>query len=161
MAQAPGPSRQTSRAEAARAVCYDPAVTDRDPNETWMWERARSLLDQADRLQRSFFAPQRPGMRHPSWEPPADVFETPGEVWVIVVLPGVAPESVQVHVSEHDVTVCGERALPPAFRSAVVHRLEIPHGRFERRVSLPPGQYELARRELLNGCLFLGLSKLP
>ena len=124
-----------------------------------MWERARSMLEQADRLQRNFFAPQRPGTRHPSWEPPADVFETESEVWVLVVLPGVAPESVQVELCASDVKVCGERALPPAFRSAVVHRLEIPHGRFERRVALPPGSYELARRELVNGCLFLGFTK--
>ena len=125
-----------------------------------MWERARSLLDQADRIQKNFFAPQRPGTRRPSWEPPADVFETQGEVWVIVVLPGVAAESVQVELFQNDVTVCGERALPPAFRSAVVHRLEIPHGRFERRVALPPGRYQVARQELVNGCLFVGLTKL-
>ena len=125
-----------------------------------MWERARSLLEQAERVQKNFFAPQRPGTRRPSWEPPADVFETQSEVWVLVVLPGVAPESVQVELFQNVVTVCGERALPPAFRSAVVHRLEIPHGRFERRVALPPGRYELARKELVNGCLFLGLSKI-
>jgi len=135
-------------------------VTDRDPADTWMWERARSLLEQAERVQKNFFAPQRPGTRRPSWEPPADVFETQSEVWVLVVLPGVAPESVQVELFQNDVTVCGERALPPAFRSAVVHRLEIPHGRFERRVALPPGRYELARKELVNGCLFLGLTKI-
>lgn len=135
-------------------------VTDKDPSETWMWERARSMLEQADRIHKSFFAPQRPGTRHPSWEPPCDVFETQGEVWVLVVLPGVAPESVQVELFQNDVTVCGERALPPAFRSAVVHRLEIPHGRFQRRVTLPPGSYELGRREFHHGCLFLGLTKI-
>jgi HSP20 family molecular chaperone IbpA len=134
-------------------------VTDRDPNETWMWERARSLLDQAERVQKNFFAPGRPGTRRPSWEPPADVFETPTEVWVLVTLPGVAPDSVRVEIFQSDITVCGERAQPPAFRSAVVHRLEIPHGRFERRVSLPPGRYELTHQELVNGCLFLGLTK--
>ena len=136
-------------------------MTEKDPTETWMWERARSMLEQADRLQKNFFAPQRPGTRRPSWEPPADVFETQSELWIIVVLPGVTPESVQVELFQNDVTVCGERALPPSFRSAVVHRLEIPHGRFQRRVSLPPGSYEIARRELVNGCLFLGLTKLP
>lgn len=134
-------------------------MTDKDPSETWMWERARSLLDQADKLQRTFFAPARPGTRSPSWEPPADVFETPTEVWVLVTLPGVTPDSVRVEIFQNDVTVCGVRAQPPAFRSATVHRLEIPHGRFERRVSLPPGRYEIAHQELVNGCLFLGLSK--
>src|SRR5436189_2897152 len=100
-----------------------PAVTEKDLNETWMWERARTALEQADRLQRSFFAPQRPGTRRPSWEPPADVFETASEVWVIVVLPGVDPDTVQIELFQGHVTVCGERALPPAFRTALVHRL--------------------------------------
>lgn len=136
-------------------------MTDKDPSETWMWERARTLLEQADRLQRSFGAPQRPGTRRPSWEPPADVFETAGEVWVVVVLPGVALEAVRVELFQNYVTVCAERTQPPAFRAATLHRLEIPHGRFERRVSLPPGQYALAHQELVQGCLFLGLTKSP
>ena len=132
----------------------------KDPSETWMWERARALLEQADRIQKSFFQPQRPGTRHPSWEPPVDVFETTHELWVLVALPGVDPASVRVELYQNELNVGGERALPAEFRSAVVHRLEIPHGRFERRVALPPGRYELARKELVNGCLFLGLSKI-
>jgi HSP20 family molecular chaperone IbpA len=124
-----------------------------------MWERARSLLEQADRIQKSFCAPARPGARRVSWEPPADVFETETEIWVLVVLPGVAPESIQVELLQNDVTVSGDRALPPAFRAATVHRLEIPHGRFVRRVSLPPGHYRLSHQELQHGCLFVGLSK--
>lgn len=142
---------------AVLLICYHPRVTEKDFTETWLWERARSQLE---RMERTSFAPQRPGTRRPSWEPPADVFETQSEVWVLVVLPGVTPESVQIELFQNDVTVCGERALPPAFRTATVHRLEIPHGRFERRVALPPGRYEITRKELVNGCLFLGLSKI-
>lgn len=138
---------------------YHPGVGEKDPSETWMWERARSLLDQADRLQRNFFAPQRPGTRRPSWEPPADLFETDHELWVLVALPGVAPESVAIELHGAGVTICGERALPAAIRSAVVHRLELPHGRFERTVALPAGTYEIVRRDLVNGCLYLVLGK--
>ncbi len=136
------------------------SMSDKDPSETWMWERARALLEQADRIQRSFFAPQRPGTRRPSWEPPVDVFETPSELWVLVALPGVDPASVRVELYPSELSVCGERALPSEFRSAVVHRLEIPHGRFERRVGLPPGTYELGQRQLHDGCLFQSLAKL-
>lgn len=134
-------------------------MTEKDPTETWMWERARSLLEQADRIQKQFCAPARPGAKRASWEPPADIFETDSEVWVLVVLPGVAPETIQVEVLQNDVTISGDRALPPAFRAAVVHRLEIPHGRFVRRVTLPPGHYTLAQQALELGCLFVGLTK--
>ena len=53
-----------------------------------------------------------------------------------------------------------ERGLPPELRDAVIHRLEIPLGRFERRVPLPPGRYEAARRYAVHGCLLVTLRKL-
>jgi HSP20 family molecular chaperone IbpA len=89
-----------------------------------------------------------------------DVVETASALWVLVALPGVDAASVRVELQEHELMVCGERALPAEFRSAVVHRLEIPHGRFERRVGLPPGTYEVAQRALQDGCLVLSLLKI-
>ncbi len=134
-------------------------MSTQDP-ETWMWERARALLEQADRLQRGFCLPGRPGTTRPSWEPPVDVFETATELWVLVALPGVEPERVEVELTATHLVVSGERALPRAFRSAAVHRLEIPHGRFERRVGLPPGRYTRTQTEIVHGCLFVNLGKL-
>ena len=134
-------------------------MTERDFTETWLWERARALIERADRAQRGFAAPQRPGGRRPSWEPPVDVFESGDELWVVVALPGVEPQSVRIELSLGAISVCGERALPPEFRSAQVNRLEIPHGRFERRVGLPEGAYEVLEQRLVDGCLFLTLSK--
>jgi HSP20 family molecular chaperone IbpA len=130
-----------------------------DP-ETWMWERARALLERADRLQRGFFQPTRPGTTLPSWEPPVDVFETATELWVLVALPGVEPERVVVELGASELVVSGERDLPSAFRSAAVHRLEIPHGRFERRIGLPPGRYQRTQTQIVHGCLFVNLGKL-
>jgi HSP20 family protein len=118
------------------------------------------MLERADRMQKSFFQPGQPGSRRPSWEPPVDIFETSTELWIQVALPGVEPEKVQVNVETSHVTVSGERVHSSAFRDAAVHRLEIPHGRFERRIELPPGSYELSQQELANGCLFLNFKKL-
>ncbi len=128
--------------------------------ETWMWERARAMLERADRMQKSFFQPGRPGSRRPAWEPPVDIFETSAELWIQVALPGVEPEKVHVAIDPGHVTVSGERLHSSAFRDAAVHRLEIPHGRFERRIEFPPGSYELSQRELAHGCLFLNFKKL-
>ena len=130
----------------------------KDP-ETWMWERARSMLDEAERLERRLFRPGRPG-RRPSWTPPVDVFETPTEVWILVALPGVDPRRIEIALKGPVLIVAGERTLPSAFRRASVHRLEIPSGRFERRLELPPGTYELAQREMVHGCLALSLKKI-
>ncbi|MEW6073476.1 MAG: Hsp20/alpha crystallin family protein [Planctomycetota bacterium] len=128
--------------------------------ETWMWERAREVIERADRMQKSFFQPGRPGSRRPSWEPPVDIFETATELWVQVALPGVEPDKVEVVLEHHHLAVSGERVLSQAFRTAAIHRLEIPHGRFERRVDLPPGRYQLVQRQLVLGCLFLNLTKI-
>jgi HSP20 family molecular chaperone IbpA len=39
-------------------------------------------------------------------------------------------------------------------------RLEIPYGRFERRIALSFNRLRLAERELVNGCLVLTFVKL-
>lgn len=134
---------------------------ERDPRDpdTWMWDRARAMIERADRLQRTAFRPRRPGARRPNWEPPVDVFETEREVWLVVALPGVAPGDVQVELHENVFTVRGQRLLPDALRAASVHRLEIPHGLFERQVELPPGTYTLRRTQDAQGCLLVQLEK--
>jgi HSP20 family molecular chaperone IbpA len=45
--------------------------------------------------------------------------------------------------------------LPRRLASAAIQRLEIPHGRFERRLPLPAGLWQLAGQEFANGCLQL------
>ncbi|MAB81111.1 MAG: heat-shock protein Hsp20 [Planctomycetes bacterium] len=131
----------------------------KDP-ETWMWERARAKLEQAERKQKSLFPPRRPGTRHPSWQPPVDIFEDANELWLLMAVPGVKLDSVALEIHSNRIVVRGERALPSAFRTATVHRIEIPHGRFERAVELPAGRYEFVEHKLRDGCLFLNLKKI-
>jgi hypothetical protein len=38
--------------------------------------------------------------------------------------------------------------------------MELPYGRFERRVALPAGEYELVRRDVADGCLTVVMRKL-
>lgn len=124
-----------------------------------MWADALELLHEADRLQRQFFqlGPVRP--RGPCWEPPIDVFETGQALLILVALPGVAPEQVEIILDGGTLLVVAERPIPAPSRS-VTHRLEIPYGRFERRIDLPRGRFEVGERDLANGCLRLILRKL-
>jgi HSP20 family molecular chaperone IbpA len=55
--------------------------------------------------------------------------------------------------------VSGERPLPGELKNARIHRLEIPHGHFQRRIELPPARLEISGRHLANGCLMLQLHK--
>ena len=120
-----------------------------------MWAEACELLERADRLQRQFFGPTRSAV----WEPPVDVFETAQALWIIAALPGVRATQLDVAIVDGGVVIAGERSLPVQSR-AIIHRLELPHGRFERRIALPAGRYELEQRDLADGCLILGLRKL-
>jgi HSP20 family molecular chaperone IbpA len=127
--------------------------------EILMWAEACQMLERAERLQRRFFQLGEQHALGPSWEPPVDVFETESEVWILVALPGVDPGRVDVTVDDATLIVAGERTLPPEARAGLIHRLEIPHGRFERHITLAPGSYEVRRRDILHGCLTLSLRK--
>jgi HSP20 family molecular chaperone IbpA len=54
--------------------------------------------------------------------------------------------------------ISGRRVLPVELRNARIHRLELPQGRFERRIVLPTGRYAVSRFAV-NGCIVLRLSK--
>lgn len=128
-------------------------------SEAWMWVEACELLDRAERLHRQFFQLGRSQARRPVWEPPVDVFETDRDLWILVALPGVDPERVEVAMDTGILIVAGERRFPMESRAAVIHRFEIPYGRFERRIRLPAVPLSVGRRELVNGCLLLTLRK--
>ena len=126
----------------------------RDPKNQ-MWADACAMLKQAEQLHRQFFEPSRSGAR---WEPPVDIFETERELCIIAALPGVAPEAVRVEFEGQTLVIAGARPLPSRARKANILRLEIPYGRFERRITLA-ARLQLAERELRNGCLILTFLK--
>jgi HSP20 family molecular chaperone IbpA len=123
-----------------------------------MWSEACEVLARAERLHRDFFRPASAAML-PSWEPPVDVLETEREVLVLVALPGVSPERVEAAIEDGILVIAGTRVLPPQLRTAVIHRLELPQGRFERRVRIPAGRYGDVRRASHDGCLVITLRK--
>ena len=124
-----------------------------------MWVEALDLLDRADRLHRQFFHLGGRTAGPPSWEPPVDVYESHGEIWLYYALPGVRAERVKVQLDGAMLVVHGERPLPAQARHASIRRLEIPYGPFERRMPLPAGRYELLERQLESGCLVIGLRR--
>jgi HSP20 family protein len=131
-----------------------------DDPEDWMWERARSLLESAERMKRRAFAVAEGGAQAPVFQPPIDVFENASGLWVLVALPGVCAEHVLVTLANDHLAVEGQRVLPDMFRHSQVHRLESPYGRFFRRVDLPQGRFVLEQKELVQGCLVLRLARL-
>ena len=122
-----------------------------------MWNEALSVLDRAERLQRQFF-------HHAAaaWEPPADIVEAGDELRVHIALPGVPADSITIAVDAAGVSVSALRAFPLRADCGVeahIHRIEIPYGRFERRIEValddPYAPLELSGKSLENGVLTL------
>ncbi len=128
----------------------------RDP-KTQMFAEACALLKQAEQIHRQFFSASE-GARAANWEPPVDILETEHEVTIITALPGVRPDAVRAEIEGGTLIVTGARPMPTAGRRANIVRLEIPYGRFERRIPLS-SRLRLAARELKNGCLILTFTK--
>lgn len=131
----------------------------RNDPAAWMWADAVQMLSQAERLHRQLF---RPGDRRPTeacWEPPVDVLETAREVLILAALPGVDPDAVKAVIEDGVLLLAGQRVPPPQLQTAVIHRLELPQGHFERRVPLPAGRYDEVRHAVANGCLLVSLHK--
>ena len=124
-----------------------------------MWSDALDLLERAGRLHRQFFQVSGRDSHGPTWEPPADVFETANHLTIWVALPDVAERDVEVVIDGCALIVIGQRTLPVS-SGVVIRRLELPFGRFVRRIDLPQGRYSIGERVLAAGCLRLELRKL-
>ncbi|TWA95860.1 Hsp20/alpha crystallin family protein [Bradyrhizobium stylosanthis] len=124
-----------------------------------MWTRACELIDRAERLHRQFFRPTSEPIGETIWEPPVDIVETESDIVITVALPGVDENAVTVSVEVDRVLVVGLRRPSAIPRGSLVHRLEIPYGRFERQISFTGRRLQLSEFELAFGCLSLKFTK--
>jgi HSP20 family protein len=124
-----------------------------------MWAGALDMLARTERLHRQLVQPSTSQARQASWEPPVDILETERDVLILAALPGVADAQVEAVIQGACLVIIGERAVPDVLRTAVIHRMELPQGRFERRVPLPPGRYGQVSRQMVDGCLLVSLRK--
>ena len=116
-----------------------------------MWSEALRLFERADRLHRQFFLAREPA----SWEPPLDVVESGDELRLQLALPGVSADAVTVAADVAGIVVSAIRGFPSREREMRIHRIEIPYGRFERRIEFPVHLYEFKSRTQLDGILTL------
>ena len=133
-------------------------MTGADPRN-WMWAEACAMIERAEQMHRQFFQPGSAAAPAVSWEPPIDVFESERDLLIVVALPGVDTQDIEISSQAGVLLVAGVRRLPAAVRGAEIVRLEIPQGRFERRIRLPAARWELNRSSLVNGCLVINLTK--
>lgn len=93
-----------------------------------------SLTCELELMLDHLFLERRPAV---GWEPACDVYETPEAVIVVVELPGLTREDVEITTSAGLLTVTGRRVptdLPPG---TIAHLHERRFGPFERTIRLP------------------------
>jgi HSP20 family protein len=135
-------------------------MSNQDDPTGWMWIHACDVIVKAERLHRQFFQPSASPRALATWEPPVDVLEDEHEIVIVVAMPGVAPESVQVTHEAGALIVRGVRPLSPAGSRHRIRQLEIPYGAFERRIPLAQCRLEIGSPALAQGCLMLRLRKI-
>jgi HSP20 family protein len=104
------------------------------------------------------------GQTSPVWTPALDMYETEDALVVLLDIAGVDTAQTDVHAEPHQLTVRGVRRERHSPRGPDeqrnYHALEIPYGRFERTVHLPPGiDTEAARANYRDGLLEITLPK--
>ena len=124
-----------------------------------IWVQACEMLERADRLKRQFFRLGEGG-QIPVWEPPVDIFESDAELLIRVAIPNINREDFEIRLEGPVLWLSGRRCLPKEATQSVIRRLEIPYGRMERRVTLPPGHFRLTTCTYHNGCLEIRVQRM-
>ena len=75
-------------------------------------------------------------LAQPVWRPSADVYETEDTIEVVVELPGIEPEEVEVLLFEDALLIEGDRKVQCCDASGFYHTAEIRQGRFRLDVPL-------------------------
>lgn len=120
-----------------------------------------SLRDAMDRLFEDSWVSSR-GLTGPSnWaEPTLDVYETPNEVVVKAVVPGIKPDDVEITLTGNRLSIQGETKEETEDKNKNYIRRETRYGSFSRTLELPTGiQTDKADAKFENGILTINLPK--
>lgn len=95
-----------------------------------------------------------------TWSPEADILETDSAVIVIIDLPGVAAEDIDLILDKKYLIIRGVKITHRPGRIKRYCQLEINHGQFERTLELPCN-VTLGKANIANGVLEISLPKVP
>jgi HSP20 family protein len=116
------------------------------------WDPLQDLLATSQRLNRLATGPS-------GWTPPVDVLETDDHLVVMVELPGLTQDDVQLQHHEGRLTISGVRRERES-HCEQFHRIERSHGSFSRTFQLPqPIDAERITADLRDGVLTITCPK--
>lgn len=98
-----------------------------------------------------------------TWQPPTNVYETPGAYHVCMELAGMSKEDIEVVCpDEKRVAVSGHRPMPRPGESGelCLHVIEVDEGAFAREIELPePVDVDRVSADYAEGFLWITLPK--
>ena len=120
-----------------------------------MQQRLERLLDEA--MERNSTGLARV---NPKWNPPVDAYETEEEFVVLVALPGVSKEAIEITYQEPDLRILGTRSSSVHSGKIKYHQMEINFGPFERVVRIGfPVRADMIRAQYKDGFLTISIPK--
>ena len=96
------------------------------------------------------------------WRPNVDVYESADEIIVLADMAGLNKEELHIEVNRKQIKIAGVRKAVQHLQNAHYCQAEIPHGYFERIISLPaPVESQSAKASYADGILMVRINKLP
>jgi HSP20 family protein len=77
------------------------------------------------------------GPRQRAWSPVLDISESKDAYNVVVELPGISPDQIDISLEDGLLTVSGEREFTQETSEQQFHRVERNYGSFRRSITLP------------------------
>ena len=94
------------------------------------------------------------------WSPPVDIIETPEEIVVLMDVPGLSGDSLNVEIAGNMLTLSGSRPKAEPASGTIVHAVQRPAGEFVRSVPMPiPVNHEQISADISEGVLTVRLSR--
>ena len=120
-----------------------------------------SLRNEMGHLFHDFFSGWEPTLvRGQEWLPAVDVSESDTAIVVRAEIPGVKAEDIELNVTDHILTIKGEKKEEKEETERSYRRLERRYGSFERTLQLPPSvDLDHADGEFADGVLTITLPK--
>ncbi|HWP58780.1 MAG TPA: Hsp20/alpha crystallin family protein [Candidatus Acidoferrales bacterium] len=133
--------------------------------DDWIWQHASELMEHAERIHRCFFQAALSSVHsvvaEASWAPPVTIVETGSALWVIYALPGIRANEIRLTLQDNELVISGYRPLPECCAEGELKFMEIPFGRFHRRLRLPEGSsFSVGETQHQEGLVLVQLRKL-
>jgi len=108
--------------------------------EPWdPWREFDEIRTEVDRIFQQFFTKvQQTVGRRIAFFPTTDVIEDGEEFRILISLPGMVEEDIDIGIEGGTIMVRGEREIPYDPKRILSHHSEWSYGYFERRIEVPP-----------------------